>query len=251
MQKRRRKPTAAQLAAEERLRNTLVRAMSYIIQEDEATRVADKLRLHFGTFGATLRAPQSELEKVLGEKPGKFLKLCVDLAKAYMENNSSSMRYIVDPKCAEGIFRPLFLDKSEECVAIALLDTNQQLMFCDIVSEGGLAEAPLNVQKMITLALNYNARNIVLCHNHTSESVMPSDADVLSTSILFSAFRSVDIWLQDHIILTKDHMLSFEESGILAALVKEEQGTRSELINNARILIHDVGWQEQAVKKDD
>lgn len=233
------KPTPAWQAAEQQLMEILKSALGFIMTEREAQRAVDGIALHMGSLNATLRTPEEVLAKVPGVGPetARYLKCCVELAKAYMESNASSMRFIIGSESEAELFRPLFLDKAEEHVALALLGVESQLLFCGLVGSGGLNSAPLDVRKMLALALDYNAQYAVLAHNHTGGIVTPSDDDVLATSALLSAFSSLGVTLKDHIVLTKDHVFSFADCGLLRTLFLEDQAARRRLIEDARSLL--------------
>lgn len=239
MHPRKHKPTSAEQAAEQHLMEILKTALSFFLPENDAQRAVNGIALHMGSLSATLRAPEDALAKVPGVGPetARYLKCCIELAKAYLESSASTMKFIIGPESEEELFRPLFLDKAEEHVALALLGVESQLLFCGLVGNGGLSSAPLNVREMLTLALNYDARYAILAHNHTSGIAAPSDDDVLSTGVLLSAFGSLGVTLKDHIVLTKDHMFSFAECGLLKTLFIEDQQARRSLIEDARTIL--------------
>jgi DNA repair protein RadC len=65
------------------------------------------------------------------------------------------------------------------------------------------------------MALEENAVNIVLCHNHPSGSLKPSRADEELTQKIKEAARFFDITVLDHIIVSEDGYFSFADEGLL------------------------------------
>jgi len=64
-------------------------------------------------------------------------------------------------------------------------------------------------------ALEHNAVNIVLCHNHPSGSLKPSRADEALTRKIKEAALLLDMTVVDHIIVSEDGYYSFADEGIL------------------------------------
>jgi len=58
------------------------------------------------------------------------------------------------------------------------------------------------------------ATNVIIAHNQPSGKLLPSESDLQITKKLFSALKTLDIVLQDHIILTEESYYSFMENNI-------------------------------------
>jgi DNA repair protein RadC len=68
---------------------------------------------------------------------------------------------------------------------------------------------------VFTAALKSAASSIVLCHNHPSGALSPSQADINLTRKLKSAGEFLDIAVVDHIILTSESYFSFADEGLI------------------------------------
>ena len=64
-------------------------------------------------------------------------------------------------------------------------------------------------------ALEQDATAIVLCHNHPSGNLKPSQADEDLTLKIKEAAKYFDIRVMDHIIVSEDGYYSFADEGIL------------------------------------
>ncbi|MBX4322246.1 JAB domain-containing protein, partial [Mycobacterium tuberculosis] len=64
-------------------------------------------------------------------------------------------------------------------------------------------------------ALEYDATNIILCHNHPSGSLQPSKSDILLTQKIKEAAGCLDIRLLDHIIVSSEGHCSLADEGLL------------------------------------
>lgn len=109
-------------------------------------------------------------------------------------------------------------DKIEYREAFYLMLINRQnrvLGICKI-SEGGITGTVVDIRNVFQAALKTNATSIILCHNHPSGNLQPSDADRALTRKIKNAGEIMDIKLIDHLIVSSDSMYySFADEGTL------------------------------------
>jgi DNA repair protein RadC len=67
----------------------------------------------------------------------------------------------------------------------------------------------------MSTALKTLTTKILLCHNHPSGNLKPSDADIKLTKEIKNAALFFNIQVIDHIILTKESYYSFADNCIL------------------------------------
>ena len=67
---------------------------------------------------------------------------------------------------------------------------------------------------MISKALCYNASAVLLYHNHPSGDPTPSKADITQTAKLKEACSLMDIFLLDHIVISRGKYYSFADEEI-------------------------------------
>lgn len=106
-------------------------------------------------------------------------------------------------------------DKAHEVFAVAFLNKANKINHLEIISEGGITGTVADPRIILKKALEHNAVNIVLCHNHPSGSLKPSRADELLTRKIKEAALLLDITVIDHIIVSDDGYYSFADEGIL------------------------------------
>lgn len=118
--------------------------------------------------------------------------------------------------CAK-LFRKVFntdtFDWCEEFIVLCLNNSNRVLGFYKL-SSGGMTGTVVDVRMLYTLALNCCATSIIVAHNHPSGKLQASDADKAITKKLKQAGEILDIRLLDHLILTDEGHLSFQDEGI-------------------------------------
>ena len=85
----------------------------------------------------------------------------------------------------------------------------------EIISEGGITGTVADPRVILRKALEQDAVNIILCHNHPSGSLKPSRADEVLTKKIKEAATLFDIQVLDHIIVSEEGYYSFADEGIL------------------------------------
>jgi len=106
-------------------------------------------------------------------------------------------------------------DYQHEVFAVLFLNRANKINHFEIISEGGITGTVADPRIILRKALEQNAVNIILCHNHPSGSLKPSRADEQLTSKIKEAARFLDITVIDHIIVSENGYYSFADEGIL------------------------------------
>lgn len=88
-----------------------------------------------------------------------------------------------------------------ESVRLLLLTTKMTLLRMDELFRGSLTECTASPRELLRKALVHNAPSFILIHNHPSGDPTPSDADRRTTRRLRDAAATMDITLQDHVII--------------------------------------------------
>ena len=94
-------------------------------------------------------------------------------------------------------------NNDKECFGVLFLSCKHNLIKFEIVSEGTIDMSPVYPREIIKKALNYNAKSIILCHNHPSGDTVPSESDISITESIKKACDVFDVRCLDHIIIGK------------------------------------------------
>lgn len=108
-----------------------------------------------------------------------------------------------------------FADLAQEVFAVLFLNQANRIIHFETVSSGGLTGTVADPRVILKKALDEQAVSIILCHNHPSGSLHPSQADRELTHKIREAARFFDIKLLDHIIVSTEGYLSFADEGLL------------------------------------
>jgi DNA repair protein RadC len=113
------------------------------------------------------------------------------------------------------VLRSELVNKPEEHCWVVLLDQGLHLISKECIGKGGITAVSADIRVVLRLALQKNAVNIVLAHNHPSGSLKPSREDDRTTRNLADACKIMNIRLLDHIIVGGNRYYSYAEEGKL------------------------------------
>ena len=100
------------------------------------------------------------------------------------------------------------------------LNTRNKVLFKKRISVGGINETPVDIRRIFSTALEWNAVSIAVAHNHPTGSVSPSTKDIQLTNTIAEAGRILNIKLKDHLIVgiteeNRSDYYSFHDNGRL------------------------------------
>ncbi|SDG67973.1 RadC-like JAB domain-containing protein [Pedobacter terrae] len=129
----------------------------------------------------------------------------------------SSRPKITTSKNSEVIFRKYWLDDLNlyESSFLLLLNNGNNVLGLVKIGSGGVDCCPMDIYKVLQIALKCNATGIILAHNHPGGTLRPSPADISTTEKIFEGAKMIHIRLLDHLILTEDSYYSFADEGLL------------------------------------
>jgi len=124
----------------------------------------------------------------------------------------SSMAKVNNCEDVVKLFRDLISEEKidlKEFFLVALLSQSNHVLGISKVSMGTTTKTIINIKEIFQLAVKTNSSAIILCHNHPSGNLNPSEADVEITRRIKEVCGLCDITLLDHIILAKEGFTSF------------------------------------------
>ncbi len=81
------------------------------------------------------------------------------------------------------------------------------------ISSGGVDQTGADIRMIVKPAVDLNASNVCLCHNHPHSTTRPSQDDKMLTKKAKEALALFDIRLLDHIIVSDGRYFSFADNG--------------------------------------
>ena len=159
----------------------------------------------------------NDLQKFKGIGPAKAITIAaaMELGRRRKESEPDEKPKVVTSADCAAIFKPLLSDLSHEEFWVLLLNRNNLVIDKMMVSQGGLSGTVIDVRIILKMALDKLACSIILCHNHPSGNLVPSDADKEITKKIKEAGKHMDIPVLDHLIIGNHAYFSFADEGLI------------------------------------
>jgi DNA repair protein RadC len=98
---------------------------------------------------------------------------------------------------------------------LLLLNRANQVLGCVHLSSGGITGTVVDPRLVLVAAIKSASCAIILCHNHPSGNLKPSNADENLTDKLKQACQYHEISLLDHLVISKESYFSFADEGLI------------------------------------
>jgi len=175
--------------------------------------LARKILGKFSGSGLT-KASFKDLKNTFGLGAAKACEIvaCFELGRRLLQNKKS--RIYLTPKDVWNELKDIRDNKKEHFV-IFFLDARNQEIKREIISVGSLNANLVHPREVFEPAVRHLAAQVILAHNHPSGDLEPSEDDLEITKRLVEAGKILGIELIDHIIVTKDGLLSFKDKNLI------------------------------------
>ena len=159
----------------------------------------------------------SELIKFKGVGEAKAISIiaAMELGKRRRGAEVLDKKKIASSRDVFEYFSGILGDNNYEVFYILLLNRANKVIRDIQISEGGFTGTVADPKKIFKIALEYSATSVILCHNHPSGNIQPSDADLKLTQKLKSAGDMLDLAVIDNIIIGDEKYFSFADEGRL------------------------------------
>lgn len=191
--------------------------LCYAIPRQDVNPLARLLLREFGDIHRILNAPFSQLIQIpgIGERTAVLIRLVSELWSK--SENSRFNKHIILRSIGEigAYLAPRSVGLHEERAWLLSLDAKCKVIECRELCHGAVNSVNLPFRKLVEAALMANATSVVLAHNHTSGTMIPSLADLEYTRDAYRALLLVDVRLIDHYILSDGSYLSMRASHMM------------------------------------
>jgi DNA repair protein RadC len=188
-------------------------------REDSAVEVAKKiLKSVDNNLNALGELTLKDLQKTRGIGEAKAITIAAALElglrrQASLALERPQIRSSID---AFHIMAPLLMDLAHEEFWFIALNRANKVVGKVKISSGGLSGTVVDSKKLFQRALEFERISaLVLCHNHPSGNLKPSESDIELTKKLVGAALLLDMKVLDHIIIAGSGYMSFADSGYL------------------------------------
>jgi DNA repair protein RadC len=153
--------------------------------------------------------------KGIGEAKAISIVAALELGRRRRSAKAQERKRIVTSRDAFEYLYASMADLHYEQFWVLLLDQSNKVIGTVQVSDGGIAGTVADPKRIFKTAIERNAAAMILCHNHPSGQLKPSDADVRLTKKLFQSGEMLEIRVIDHLIIGHDQYFSFSDEGVL------------------------------------
>jgi DNA repair protein RadC len=152
--------------------------------------------------------------KGIGEAKAISIAAAMELGRRRRKEETVELKKITSSKAVFEIMQPIIGELPHEEFWVLYLNNSNKVIYKAQLSKGGITGTVVDVRLIYKTALEQNATSIILSHNHPSGKLQASDADLQITKKLKAAGEQLDIKVLDHIIITENGYLSFQDEGI-------------------------------------
>lgn len=170
-----------------------------------------------GSFDTLAKKSVKELMKIKGVGEAKAISIvaALEIGRRRKEILPESKPIIKSSKDAYQLFYSELADLPHEEFWVAYLSRSNKILEKLRISQGGLSGTVIDNRLIMKSALDNLASAIILCHNHPSGNLKPSNEDIAITKKLKEAAKLFDINVLDHIILSDQGYYSFADEELI------------------------------------
>ncbi len=171
----------------------------------------------FKTLRNVLEASPQELREIKGIGPHNIfgIKLVQEVARKFLKEKIIKKPIV---KSSKEVFDYLYhsmRDLKTEIFKVLFLDSKNSIVNVEDLFKGTLNTSSIYPREIMKKAIQYNAANLILVHNHPSGDTNPSDSDKKVTKNLVQAGKFMQIKIIDHIIIGENKYYSFADEGFI------------------------------------
>lgn len=153
--------------------------------------------------------------KGIGEAKAISIVTALEFGKRKQFDDKTSIPKIGSSKDVANIMQPLIGDLQHEEFWVLYLNNSNKVLAKHQLSKGGFTATLVDVRLIYKRALELSSVGLIVCHNHPSGKLEPSQSDIELTKKIKQAGVTLDIKLLDHLIITEKAYFSFADESIL------------------------------------
>lgn len=152
--------------------------------------------------------------KGIGEAKAITIVAALELARRRRIEEATELPQITSSRNAFEIMQPIIGELPHEEFWVLYLNNSNKVIHKSQISKGGITGTVVDTRMVFKVAFEHYATSIILCHNHPSGKLQASAADMSLTKKIKLAGETLDVVVQDHLIVTEFGYLSFRDEGI-------------------------------------
>jgi DNA repair protein RadC len=189
--------------------------LTYAIPRKDTKPIAKALIARFKSVRNVLDAPVEKLKEIegMGDNVSVFLRILRNTISEYYKEVVSETKVFNTLDQLVDYLKAVIGGRQNEIVHVLYLNSKNELLHSENLGEGTVSEAVAFPRKIVEVALKHNATSVMLAHNHPGGLAEPSDNDNRLTDAVRKALMTINVNLQEHIIISDDGFHSYRKSG--------------------------------------
>lgn len=177
----------------------------------------DILRLAGNNLSELGKINGEQLQRLHGVGVAKAVSIlaAMELARRRQAGSIRKKQVIKSGADAALFFKPMLADHGTERFYVMYLNHANKVLHYSHISTGTITSALVDTRVIFREALDASATKLLLCHNHPSGSLRPSQADIRITHKIKDVGQLFDIQVLDHIIVSETGYCSLMEEGMI------------------------------------
>ena len=195
----------------------IVEMMLYQAHKTKDTNaIAHALLKKFGSLTGIINADVSELMTIkgIGENTASIIKNYLAVFRRYKTEMLQNKKRLA---CFGEVFNyavTLLEESHREELVVICLDGKHEIVNVKTWL-GSVNRISVLVREIVGFCFASNAVGVVIAHSHPGSLAKPSHSDLSFTKLLYSALRSIDVSLMEHLIIGKEEFFSFYRQGLI------------------------------------
>ncbi len=153
--------------------------------------------------------------KGIGEAKAISILAAMELGRRRRAEEAVELKKITSSKATFELMQPIIGELPHEEFWVLYLNNSNKVLSKSQQGKGGITGTLVDVRLVFKTAFELGATSLILCHNHPSGNLKPSEADKKLTQKLKIAGKNLEIQVLDHIIITENGYFSFADEDIL------------------------------------
>ncbi len=151
--------------------------------------------------------------KGIGEAKAIAIIAALELGRRRRVEDATEFSKICSSKDVFDIMQPILGELPHEEFWVIYLNNSNKVIHKSQISKGGITGTVVDIRLVFKIAFEWHATSIIICHNHPSGKLLASESDKQLTKKLRIAGDTLDITVQDHLIITEFGYFSFRDEG--------------------------------------
>ena len=153
--------------------------------------------------------------KGIGEAKALTIIAALELGLRRKETTEEVITHVTTSNDVYKYLHQTFANLNHEEFWILLLNRSNRVIGKFLISKGGQAGTVADPKIIFKTALENNAANVVLAHNHPSGNLKPSESDDKLTRDMVASGNLLSLYVVDHLIFANNRYYSYRDEDLI------------------------------------